>query len=487
MHACPSRRAFLRSTAAFALGATTWTWLSQRLAADGLPQATRSKVRIGRAYLGHTHPGWPNSTVDLTAEMRPLQEAFARLTPQLADVEFVDAGLVNDAASLDRARAQFADVTGILAIHLTLGTGPQIHGLLDTGKPLTVFFPPYSGHEWHTVASFQKQGKRIEAVPSSDFADLAAAIRPYRAMHHLRESRVLHLSQNQADPAYVKAIQDKFGTTILSLYPKDLKEAYDQADRTEAEADADRWIRGAEKVVEPSRDEVVKASRMYLAMRAMLAAHEASVLTMNCLGMNLVGQGMGYPCLGFVRLNNAGLGGVCEADLKSSMTHLLFSHLVGRPGFVTDPVFDVATNSIIHAHCVAATKMEGPGGPEAPYVIRSHLEDGLGVSLQVRLPTGGKVTMARLIGTDKLLYSTGDAVDSPFVERACRTKLTMRVQNIDHFLENWSSGLHRVVFYGDHTRDVRRFCRFMNIQLLDEGRDDLRQVPGLEWEPHVHA
>jgi L-fucose isomerase-like protein len=350
-----------------------------------------------------------------------------------------------------------------------------------------VFFPPYSGHEWHTVASFQKQGKRIEAVPSSDFADLAAAIRPYRAMHHLRESRVLHLSQNQADPAYVKAIQDKFGTTILSLYPKDLKEAYDQADRTEAEADADRWIRGAEKVVEPSRDEVVKASRMYLAMRAMLAAHEASVLTMNCLGMNLVGQGMGYPCLGFVRLNNAGLGGVCEADLKSSMTHLLFSHLVGRPGFVTDPVFDVATNSIIHAHCVAATKMEGPGGPEAPYVIRSHLEDGLGVSLQVRLPTGGKVTMARLIGTDKLLYSTGDAVDSPFVERACRTKLTMRVQNIDHFLENWSSGLHRVVFYGDHTRDVRRFCRFMNIQLLDEGRDDLRQVPGLEWEPHVHA
>jgi hypothetical protein len=95
--------------------------------------------------------------------------------------------------------------------------------------------------------------------------------------------------------------------------------------------------------------------------------------------------------------------------------------------------------------------------------------------------------MARLLGTDKMLFSIGDAVDSPFVERGCRTKLTTRVQNIDRFLENWSCGLHRVVFYGDHTRDIQRFCRFAQVRILREGIDDLRDVPGLEWEPSVHA
>ncbi|MBI4658252.1 MAG: hypothetical protein HY735_05275 [Verrucomicrobia bacterium] len=214
---------------------------------------------------------------------------------------------------------------------------------------------------------------------------------------------------------------------------------------------------------------------------------KAEAVTMNCLGMGLIDRGMGYPCLGFVRLNNAGLGGICEADLKSTMTHLIFTHLVGRPGFVTDPGFDCSNSTIIHAHCVAATQMEGPNGRVAPYVIRSHLEDGKGASLQVRLPVGQKISMARLIGTNLMLFSTGDAVDSPFVERGCRTKLTMRVENIERFLENWSCGLHRVVFYGDHTSDLRRFCRFMKIRFLREGIDDLQTVPGLEWETNVHA
>ena len=48
-------------------------------------------------------------------------------------------------------------------------------------------------------------------------------------------------------------------------------------------------------------------------------------------------------------------------------------------------------------------------------------------------------------------------------------------------------GLHRVVFYGDHTRDLQRFCHFIQVRLLREGIEDLRNVPGLEWEASVHA
>lgn len=487
-----NRRCFLCRGGAGLAATGVWMsafqpWTRARAGAGEAAWPEASRTRVCRVYLGNPHPGWPMSAVDLPAERKRIEDAFGRLGADLGDIEFVDAGLVRTAEEIGRARELASKTDGILAIQLTMGTGPQIQGLLETGKPMMVFFPPYSGHEWHTIAALQRQGKRIEALPSADERDLAVAVRPFRAIHRLAEARVLHISQQAADAGYCEAIRTKFGTEIRSLGLADLEKAYRGADEEAARADADRWWQGAEKVVEPQREEVLRASRMYVAMRQLMAEHRAEAVTMNCLGMGLVDRGMGYPCLGFARLNNAGRCGVCEADLKSTLTQLLFQHLVGKPGFVTDPVFDLSQSAIIHAHCVAATQMRGAGTPESPYVLRSHLEDGKGVSLQVRLPVGGPVSMARLIGTDILLFSTGEAVDSPFEERACRTKLTMRVTDAERFLENWSCGLHRVVFYGDHTRDVRRFCRLMGVRLLQEGKDDLRREPGLEWEPTVHA
>ena len=484
-----SRRCFLKSTAAGVVTCGALAGLAERLAAaTSAPRlGLTSKVRVGKVYLGREHPGWPTTAVDVPAEMKRYEGKLAKLAPRLADIEFVNAGLVQDDAQLAKAKEQFKDVTGILVMHLTMGIGQQLQSLMELGIPIVLFSLPYTGHEWHTIASWQRQGKLIEVYPTSRFEDVLIAIRPFRALHRLKEARILHVSHVPADAAYCKDIKEKFGTDIKSIGLPELEKAYNAADRSEAMADCRRWMKEARKIIEPTKDDILKGSLMYIAMRNLLAEHDAVLVTMNCLGMNLMGRGMGYPCLGFVRLNNMGLGGVCEADLKSSMTHLIFSYLVGKPGFVTDPVFDLSTSSIIHAHCVAATQMEAPDTRPARYYIRSHLEDNKGASLQVMLPVNRKLTMARLIGTDKLLFATGDAVDSPFVEWGCRTKLTMKVQNIERFLENWSCGLHRVVFYGDHTQDVHRFCRFARVQVLHEGVDDLHKVDGLEWEPRVHA
>jgi hypothetical protein len=36
--------------------------------------------------------------------------------------------------------------------------------------------------------------------------------------------------------------------------------------------------------------------------------------------------------------------------------------------------------------------------------------------------------------------------------------------------KNWSYGLHRVTCYGDVTEDLAHFCRFMEIEMVDEAR-----------------
>ena len=484
-----SRRCFLRSTATGVLSAGALAGLAERLYAFSAQPAPglKSKVRIGKLYLGREHPGWPMSTVDVNADKQRFEANLATLSAGLADVEFVEDGLVASDQQLAAAKEKFKDVDGILVIHLTMGIGSQLQSLLELGKPIVLFSLPYSGHEWHTIASWQRQGKPIEVFPSSRYEDVLVAIRPFRAIHRLKEARILNVNYPPADSAYCQAIKEKFGTEIVSLSLPELQKAYDAADRGEAMADMRRWVKEAKKIVEPTKEDILKSSVMYIAMRDLLAQRGAVLITMNCLGMGLMDRGMGYPCLGFVRFNNMGLGGICEADLKSSMTHLIFTYLVGMPGFVSDPVFDLPNSTITHAHCVAATHMLGPGTPASPYHIRSHLEDGRGASLMVRLPTGRKVSMARLLGTDKMLFSTGDAIDSPFVERGCRTKLTVKVNNIESFLENWSSGLHRVIFYGDHTQDIGRYCRFAQVRLVHEGTDEPQKIEGLDWDPHVHA
>ncbi|MBI5383801.1 MAG: hypothetical protein HZA90_03850 [Verrucomicrobia bacterium] len=487
---CPalSRRCFLKTAAVGAASTGALFSFADQLFADApAPDLhLKSKIRVGKVYLGHERPGWPMSKLDLPAEVKRYEKELAKLAG-LADIEFVDGGLVSNAAQAAAARDKFQGVSGILALHLSLGTGPLMRTLMDSGRPLMVYSQPYSGHEWHIVASWQREGRLVDVLPSSRFEDIAEAVRPFRALHRLKETRVLHVSQGDADAKYVQAMKDKFGTEIISIRLPELEAAYKQASRAEAEADAKRWLREARKIVEPSKDDVLKSSLMYVTMRDLLAKHRAQAITMNCLGMGLIDRDMGYPCLGFVRLNNQLLAGVCEADLKSTMTQLIFTYLVGRTGFVTDPMFDQSNSAIIHAHCVAATQMEGPDTKPSPYHIRSHLEDNRGASLMVKLPIGRKVSMARLIGTDAMLFSTGDAVDSPMVERGCRSKLTVRVENMDRFLQQWSSGLHRVIFYGDHTRDVGRFCRFTQTRLLREGIDDLSKDKTLEWEAHVHA
>ena len=483
-----SRRGFLEAMSVSAAAIGTGAVSSALGAVADKPAAPpKSKIRVGRVYLAVPSSGWPKPDLDLAADVRKYEEEFAKLKTQLADVEFIDAGLVTNAAQLAAVKEKFKGVTGILAIHLNCGVTGYVNALLELGVPLVFFAMPYAGHEWHTIASMQRLGKKIEMFPTSSYADLAVAIRPFRAIQRLQEAKILYIRDPGPEPEYVKAIQAKFGSQIVHVPSNDLVAAYQSIPMADAAAHAEKWIRGAQKVVEPPKEDIVKGARMDLALFKLVSEAGAAAITINCLGMNLIGRDMGYPCLGFCRLNDVGLGGVCEADLKSTMTHLLFVGLVGKPGFVSDPVIDLATNTVIHAHCVAATKMDGVDGPPAPYIIRNHLEAHRGCVLQVKMRVGEKVTVARLIGNDVLLYSTGEIVGIPDVDRGCRTKITVKVGSAQKFLDNWSCGLHRVVFYGDHTADLRRFCRLKDVRLVNEETADVHCVPGLEWQPRIHA
>ena len=493
MSADITRREFLGTASAGMIAAATMGRLANGAMAGvgaGANLPGFGRVRVLRVFMGPPRSGWPSPLIEAEADVQRLKAEMAA-APGLDDVEFVgDELLVNPGAVL-RLLEQHRDVAGVLAVQVAGGTTHTVCALADSGFPTMMLAVPYSGHEWCIVPDLQKAGKKIDVLPSSDAKAVADAIRPLRAISRLRETRLLLVSGGWQPPeSFIPEVREKLGVEIMAIGPERLSEAFDAVDAEAAEADAKQWIGQAEVVKEPTREEIVKSARFSLALQNVLVAEKAHAITINCLGLFGQGKLPAYPCLGFARLNDLGYAGVCEADLASALTQIMYTHLAGVPGFVTDPVFDLSNGTLIHAHCVSATKMDGPAGPACPYAIRSHLEDNKGASLQVKMRLGQEITMAKLVGADAraagknpylaatpaeslgastLLVSTGTIVEVPDVDRGCRTKVAVKVRDAQKMLDGWTHGLHRVIFYGNHMTDTRRLGRLLGLSVVEEG------------------
>ncbi len=439
------------------------------------PGCRGTKVKVARIYMATSHGLWPKPKLDFKKEIQFYESQFAKLKDELADVEFVVDELVTSPKQLAQLKGKLESVDGILAIHFNIGVRSILNEILSTGKPTVVFAAPYSGHGWTGFGALQKQelGAKTECMLTSDYKQLAVAIRPFRAIHHLREARILNITTRSFDK-YADAVKSKFGTEIKKIELKRVLDACNAVSDSRAKAEAERWTKGAVKVVEPSKEDIFKSCKLALAFEKLLDEEDATVMTADCYGTMFrpLCQSYAYPCIGFTRLNNMGLGGICESDLQSAMTHIIYQGLVGKPGFISDPTMDESQSSIILAHCLGTTKMDGPDGPAAPYKLRTVMERQAGVVAQVEMRIGQKVTQAKLVGTDFLPYFTGEIIGAPVsleVDRGCRTKITVKVDgDTEKLWKNWSSGLHRVTCYGDITKELGFFCRFKDIQMVNE-------------------
>lgn len=468
------RREFLQATAA---GGAACLAASRILAASAYsrppalisPGCRESKVRVAKIYMGKPKAHWPTPGLDLNAEIERYESQFTRMRKDLSDVDFVVSQLVTSPAQVRALKEDLKDADGILVIHLSMGSMGILREILGIGRPTVLFAAPYSGHEWTGFGALQKQkaGALLDCLLTTDYDQLAVGIRPFRAIHHLREAKILNVTARRPSD-YVKAVKEEFGTEIKRVERQQVLDAYEAVSNADAEAETKRWITQAEKVVEPPRDEIFRSCKLALALQKLLDDEKATVMTVDCYG-SMWRQLPAYPCISHSRMNSMGLGGICESDLRSAMTHIILQGLVGKPGFVNDPTMDVSKDSIILAHCMGTAKMDGPDGEAAPYRLRTIMEREEGAVPQVRMRIGQKVTTAELIGTDLLLYFTGEIIDTPDLPRGCRTKITVKVDgDIEKLWQNWSHGLHRTTCYGDLTQDLKRFCKFKAVKLVNE-------------------
>jgi hypothetical protein len=471
-----NRRGFLAATAALGAASLLKPQRGWAAAPDLVPPLPPyPKVKIYVFYSGGAG-AWPKPEFDAPAARAKYDAYIGQLAARFPDVELVGrqalAGGDESVQQIKRSGAQ-----GILCVKI----GPSMPTWsLAANLPLAIYDAPFSIHEWILIQEQRRAGKPIVHLPSRDWKEIDFAVSLLKTAAQMRQSKILMVSALPGKRQ--ETIKTKFGCEVIPITTPQAVEAHQKVDPRLGEELAERlFFQTAAKIVEPQREEIIKSAKMYVAMRRMLAVHQAHAITINCLG-GIPIEILGYPCLGFAQLLDEGRPGVCEADLDSALTMLLFQYAVNKPGFITDPLFDLSKNAVIHAHCVSPRRMDGPEGKPHPYNIRTHRDDNRGASAEVAMRVGQKITCAKFINDDALLVSTGKIIEGKvpeFDDAGCRTQITVEVDgSAEQMLENFSKDithsrdmrtlLHRVVFYGDHIRMVHHLSHLMGYKVIPE-------------------
>lgn len=506
---CLSRRRFLAGCAACAAGATgVARWPTRAVAA-----ADSTKPRV-RAVFSHPTPDritWPNIGYDYDGRAKEILRQLAALCPE---VELLP-NTVIDKEQAQKVIDDDANVDGYLIYVLGIGGNGAmvVDAVGKAGRPMVVVEDQYAGpYSLGFNGRAQKAGWKAVCLASTRMEDIAAAVRCFRVLKtpgatpdnfltaakavyqkaigpmgdmacaedhvearpvqqcldKLRQSTILLVGREPGPEG--KAIEKVFGTQVVPLKLAELDEAFKRADPDQAARWADAWSKAAEKIVEPTREDILKSGAFHVAMQEVMKKHNAQAISINCLGGFYSGQLQAFPCLGFVELNNQGLVGACEGDQRSTITMLAMSYLVGRPGFISDPVVDLAKHQVIYAHCVAPTKVFGPQGTANAYHIRSHSEDRRGAAVRSLLPLGYMTTTLEFLPSRReVLFHQGKSVANIDEDKACRTKLAVDLKgDLDRLFTHWGHGWHRVTYYGDLKEPVEQLCKALDLTLIEE-------------------
>ncbi|MEW6071205.1 MAG: twin-arginine translocation signal domain-containing protein [Planctomycetota bacterium] len=508
---CPlSRRSFLAAGGAACAGLVTAS-----LPAFSQQDAEKMRIRVVYALTAEKQPGpdWPNVGFDFGPVMACMDRALAAGCPELELVSSMAAG--PEPAQAILAADESAGIDGYVVVQMNCWN-QVVQTLATAGKPVLYADFPYAGSGGFLVytARFRRDGApNVGFVASSRIEDLVEAAKCFSLVakggspadfvaatarlrvqstpepgdlagaedalatlsvadwrERMRASKILAVGGGW--PGIAPAIHSGLDIEVVDVPYAELNAAWEAADPDETRAVADRWQKTAAKIEGVSRATLEASAAMYLAEKQVLAVRGANAIAINCLGGFYGGHIHAYPCLGFHELNNQGLVGACECDLRSTATMVAITALTqGRPGMISDPVIDTAGRQIVYAHCVAPNRAFGPAGPANPFEILTHSEDRQGASVRSLLPLGYLTTTLELAPErQEILFHQGLAVANVPEDRACRTKLAVEpVGDLEKLFTEWDAwGWHRVTFYGDLKEPVFALADELGWKVLEE-------------------
>lgn len=425
------------------------------------------KVRVDAAILQQPRPywlGWPGTTYNLDQHQKEYRGQLATSCQRLGiTLHEEDKPIQNEADMTAFVKAvQERKPDGVLVILQHMSGWNWVTRLAkEAGVPLIVFSPIGTSFTGHVAGISRQQG--VYAVSSLKWPAVEDGLRMIRAKRMFEGTRVLWIQGKDRKETLV----ERLGTKVRAIPRNTFNELFDRMPvSAEVKDVASTFRRQAKRVVEPTWQDSLNSARVYTTAKRLLKDEQANALSMDCLGMVSAKLMPTPPCGAWTLLQDIGVTCGCEADLFGATSLMLTSYLLNRPGYMNDPVAETAKNLLVASHCVSGTRLNGFTQKPAPYILRSHSESGLGISVQVLWPVGSPVSLIRFKDANELILDTGTVVSNVDTPPAggCRTSVEIKMDNIEDSRD--VLGFHQVVTLGQHRQVVEGFCQLYGIKVV---------------------
>ncbi|WP_455593071.1 fucose isomerase [Bacteroides sp.] len=245
----------------------------------------------------------------------------------------------------------------------------------------------------------------------------------------------------------------RWGIEYMDIPLERIYEVYDRIHNNDVGASCAAVASQALACREGTPEDMLKAMRLYRAVKKICKEEKLSALTLSCF--KLIERTGTTGCLALAMLNDEGIIAGCEGDLQSVFTMLAAKALTGKVGFMANPsMINARTNEVILAHCTIGLKQT------ERYIIRNHFETEIGIGIQGLLPTGD-VTLVKCGGEclDEYYLSTGTLTENTNYINMCRTQVRVKMNTpADYFLKN-PLGNHHILLQGNHEETLNEFLQ----------------------------
>ena len=355
-----------------------------------------------------------------------------------------------------------------------LGVTP-IDELLYWHGPIIAF----SGQYTPTMALYavgEERHQRKNLFVALDYEDILKTLRVLEVKQTLAQTRIVLFG---SPPTWhlrwygfpdLESIRRKTGLQFIPVELRELIDTVQKVDATEAASQADKWMRDARQMIEPTLEHVQQSAAAYLAMEHILKRKGAQAMAINCLGITQsqeFSEQIINPCLGMSFLRDKGIASGCEMDIAGLLSMILLSNLGQKPAFLGNIVHaDPKTNIIKLSHCILPTRMSGFEEDPLPYTLRDY-HGSKGVTAFTEIPVGVEVTLARAQrNLERIVALTGEVMsceDTTF----CRNTVTIKIQDTRDFIRH-SEGNHQALVFGNYLNDLEALssvldCNFQSL------------------------
>ncbi len=324
--------------------------------------------------------GWPGAAYDIKARQRQYTEILTSAAREFdVRLDINPKPLHNESAvatCLEKLKNQPPD--GLVVVSMSLNQSwPHINRIAkERGKIPTIVFSPMG-----TSFTSHLQGTRnidgVYCAATQDLDWLNFGIRMLRTMWDMKHSRLCIVRGDKTEDKKLNVI----GTTLHYIprnrYPKEYRKV---ATTDEVRELAEYYTKNARKIVEPTKQDIINTAKNYVLARRIMAAENCQGISVDCLPLVQNRLLPAPPCIAWLRLNDEGSVGACEADWNAAISLRLTSLLFDRPGFMQDPAPNTVNNTLMGAHCSCPTRLDGFDKPPAPFILRSHSESMIGVA-----------------------------------------------------------------------------------------------------------